>query len=50
MRHLATGSDNEFIASAQALANRLHEKMQPTTAKKGFFVALRRENGGVSEG
>jgi hypothetical protein len=49
-RHLAEGSRDEFVATAQALADRLYAEMQPTTAKKGFFVALRREGDGAPEG
>jgi hypothetical protein len=48
--HLAGGTENEFVSAAQELATRLYEKMQPTTAKKGFFVALRRQGEGASEG
>lgn len=49
-QHLASGTEDEFVVAAQELATRLYEKMQPTSAKKGFFVALRRENGGAPEG
>ncbi len=49
-QHLATGSRAAFVNSAQALANRLHVEMASVTAKKGFFVALRRIDGDASEG
>lgn len=41
---LVTGTKADFLANAQALADRLHQRMDNRT-KRGFFVALRRSNG-----